>query len=139
MTRSTFKNLELAFWAAYFVLPIYTGWLVYKPSLHEYDETRDVLLDSHPVGCGTESFVICDFPDKWRDGATGQIYTSGMFLKHHRSESWRISLTAFAYGLIGCLFFAYGRIALHRGTFLKGFQKALMTNAAISIFVYWII
>jgi len=104
----------------------------------------------------------CEVPDKWRNKITGKIYTSSQFAAHGRAEAKRIAIITFAYGLIGCLFSAYGSVVRHRISMIKSMQeigkeyvqqdfhhqmrkmffdslkKALVVDFFISLFVYGI-
>jgi len=138
MKESTFSKIEGVFWVAYILLPIFTGWLAIQPLPNEYDESKHELLKSHAVECGPEGLLSCEAPDVWRDKETGKIYTSEQFTEYHRHEGTRIGITAFSYGLIGCLFFAYGRVVKKRESFLKGFDRAVLINVIVSLLIYWI-
>jgi hypothetical protein len=115
------------------------GWLAYQPLSNEYDEKKHKLLESHFEECGPEGLKGCEIPDKWRDEETGKIYTAGQFTEHHHSEARRIGIAAFAYGLIACLFFAYGCVVQGREKFPEGFKKAVVVNILFSLFMYWIV
>jgi hypothetical protein len=138
MKESTFKKLEPVFWLAYILLPIFTGWLAVQQHPNEYDEEKHELLESDFEECGPEGLASCEIPQKWRDKETGKVYTSGQFTEHHRREGMRIGITAFGYGLIGCLFFGYGCVVQGREKFLKGFEKAVVVNIVFSLFMYWL-
>lgn len=138
MTKSTFKKIEVVFWIVYILMPIFSGWMVYRPLPNEYDEKKHELLDSHHDECGLGGLQSCEVPDKWRDEETGKIYVLEQFTEHHRSEGRRIAITTFAYGLVGCTFFAFTRRRRTGQPFTKAFQKALMVNIIGSLFMYWI-
>lgn len=114
MNISKFEKINIAFWIIYILIPIFTGWMVYQTLPNEYNEERHELLESHLEECGSEGMQSCDVPDKWRDKITGEIYIPSQFSSHHRAEAKRIAIIAFVYGLIGCLFYAYGRVVEHR-------------------------
>lgn len=139
MKESMFKKLEPVFWLAYLLLPIFTGWLAYQYLPNEYyDKKRHELLESHFEECGTQGLESCEIPDKWRDDETGKIFTAGQFTEHQHSEARRIGIATFAYGLIGCLFFAYGRVIQGGEKFLTGFKKAVFANLVFALFMYLI-
>ena len=138
MNAAIFTKIKPVFWIAYILLPILTGWFAYAPAENEYDPNKHELLESHFVDCGPEGLQSCEVPEIWRDERTGETYASSQFADHHRSESTRIATTFFAYGLIGCLFFAVDDVVTKRKKFIKAFQKALVVNAAITAFFYWI-
>ena len=163
MNESKFEKIQAAFWVIYILIPIFTGWMMYQSHPNEYDERKHELLESHAEACGTEGVLSCDVPDRWRDEITGKIYTSSQFSAHKRAEAERIAIIAFAYGLIGCLFSAYGSVVRHRISmirlmqeigkeyveqdfhhqmrkmFFDSFKTALVVDFFISLFVYWMI
>jgi hypothetical protein len=134
-----FKQIEIMFWIVYASLPFLTGWMDYRPLMNEhYDPSRHELLEFHmregwPNGLGTYKV-----PDSWRDAATGQAYSVQAFSQHHQDEARRLGLTCLAYGLVGCVFFAYGRVIRKKSTFMHAFRNALYLTAAISILAFWI-
>jgi hypothetical protein len=138
MSESGFKKLEPVVWILYVLLPIFTGWFAYQRLPNEYDEQRHELLRSHSEECGPEGLRSCEVPDEWRDKTTRRIYTASQFTGHRRAEARRIGVTAFAYGLIGCVLFAYGRVVRKRDTFFAGFGKAVVVNLILSLFFYWV-
>lgn len=163
MNDSKFEKIKAAFWVIYILIPIFTGWMTYQYLPNEYDERKHELLESHSIECGTEGMQSCEVPDKWRNKITGKIYTSSQFSAHRRAEAERIAIIAFAYGLIGCLFSAYGSVVRHRISmirlmqeigkeyveqdfhhqmrkmFFDSFKTALVVDFFISLFVYWMI
>lgn len=163
MDESKLKKISNVFWAVYILIPIFSGFMMYRYSPNEYDERKHELLESHSVECGTEGMQSCEVPDKWRNVTTGKIYTSNQFVAHRRAEARRIAITTFAYGLIGCLFSAYGRVVRYRISmnrlmrsegkeyveqdfrhhirreFIGALKAALCMDIFISLFVYWMI
>lgn len=138
VTESKLNKIELVIWIGYLVLPVITQWLAYQPLPDEYRGEKHELLESHFEECGPEGLRSCEVPDTWRDDQTGKIYTADQFTGHHRSEAKRVGITAFAYGLIGCLFFAYGRAVRGRDTFIRAIAKATVANIFISLFLFWL-
>ena len=134
-----FRKIETMFWIVYASLPFLTGWMDYHPLVNEhYDPTRHELIAFHmregwPNGLGTYKV-----PDSWRDAATGEAYTVRDFSRHHQNEAKRLGLTCLAYGLVGCVFFAYGRLIRKKNTFLGAFRNALFLTAAISTLAFWV-
>lgn len=163
MDDSKFEKVQSAFWIIYILIPMFSGWMAYQYLPGEYDERKHELLESHSIECGTEGMQSCEVADKWRDNNTGEIYIASQFTSHRRAEAARISTITFAYGLIGCLFSAYGRLVRERNsmirdmqemgrayipqdfkqhmrqTFIDSFKTALGIDFIISLFFYLII
>ncbi len=135
--RPSFLKVEIAFWLVYLILPLSTGWLDYQHLPNEqYDAERHELLDFHtregwPNGLG--SYKV---PDVWRDAKTGERFTTQFFYENHKSEARRLAIAYFAYGLLGCAFFALSRVVKKKRSFLHAFRAALMVNTAISILAF---
>ena len=167
MTESTLDKVNTWFWVFYILVAIFSGFMNYQYLPNEsYDESKHELLESHFESCGTENMQSCEVFDKWRDDATGKIYTFNQFPAHRRSEAGRISITVFAYGLIWCLFSASRKNVLVQisrakiieqirktdenyiededqsktGKMFLGFLKsALIIDFFASLLVYWMI
>ncbi|HUW38118.1 MAG TPA: hypothetical protein VMV91_12390 [Rhodocyclaceae bacterium] len=139
MKESTFRRIEPIVWVAYLLALIFSGLLVYQPLPNEYDAAQHELLKSHIESCGAEGIRTCQVPDKWRDKKTGKIYTSEQFAGHRRSEAKRIASATFAYGLLGCLFFAYSCVVKRREKFFTAFGKALLLNIFASVLMYFLV
>lgn len=163
MNKSKFEKINTTFWIIYILIPIFTGWTNYQYLPNEYNEQRHEILEFHSVECGPEGMQNCDVPDKWRDKITGETYTSSQFSTYRRDEAARIAIITFAYGLIGCLFFAYGSVVRHRNflielmqdrgkedipqnfhrelpkMFFNSLKHALFVDFFISLFAYWMI
>jgi len=129
------QNLRVAFWVVYIVLPIFTGWLAYDWLPNEsFDEKRHDLLAAHEVGDRWGDYG--ERPDIWRHKSTGDIYTPASFAVHRNSEARRLAATWFVYGLIGCFFFAYIRVAKKQSSFFEAFGKAVLLNLAVAIYTF---
>lgn len=138
-SRISLPKLEVVFWLGYLLLPASTGWLDYRSLSNEhYDPEQHELLTYHvregwPNGLG--SYKVAD---TWRDEKTGEKYTPDLFVEHHRSEARRLGITCFAYGLPGCAFFAFSRVARKKNTFLNALKNALLVDVAVSILAFLI-
>jgi len=139
MKESAFTKLEISFWTIYVLLPIFMGWMEYHPSPNEYNQARHELLESRSVECGPEGLQSCKEPVRWRDEDTGVVFTLAQFAEHRRSEARRVAAISFAYGLIACLFFAYGRVFRKREVFINAFKKALVVNGIVAFFFFLVI
>jgi len=134
-----FKNTELIFWLVFLCVPVVTGWLDYQSLPGEfYNSERHELLKSHVNEAWPEGLGTYTVPDSWRDEATGTIYSADSFSAHHRSEARRLGIGWFAYGLIGCAFFAHGRGMKGRGAFFRAFRNSVILNAVVALFIFWI-
>jgi hypothetical protein len=138
--RVSFEKFEVLFWLVYLLLPTFTGWLDYKPPPNEhYDPQQHELLSFHiregwPNGLGSY-----EVPETWRDQKSGQKYSVELCSEHHQSEARRLGITRFVNELLGCAFFAYGRVVKKNNTFLKGFRRAVMVDFAVSILAFLIV
>jgi tryptophan-rich sensory protein len=139
MKESTFKTIEPIIWIAYLVALIFSGLLVYHPLPNEYDAAKHELLKSHIESCGAEGIRACKIPDKWRDKKTGKIYTADQFAGHRHAEAKRIAGSTFAYGLLGCLFFAFSCVVKRRGKFFTAFGKALLLDIFAAVLMYFLV
>jgi tryptophan-rich sensory protein len=139
MKESTFKTIEPIIWVAYLVALIFSGLLVYHPLPNEYDAAKHELLKSHIESCGAEGIRTCKIPDKWRDKKTGKIYTADQFAGHRHAEAKRIAGSTFAYGLLGCLFFAFSCVVKRRGKFFTAFGKALLLDIFAAVLMYFLV
>ena len=132
-----FKKAGVIFWLVYLCVPVFTGWLDYQSLPDEiYDPTRHELLKSHIRDAWPEGLGTYRVPDSWRNEATGTIYTAGSFSEHRQSEAARLGINYFAYGLIGCAFFAYSRGRKEQSAFFGAFRNSLIFNAAVAVFVF---
>jgi hypothetical protein len=130
-----FQKLQIVFWVVYIALPIFTGWFAYDWLPNEsFDEQRHVLLEAHEVSNRWTDYG--EIPDMWRDIATGITYTPSTFAKHRNSEAKRIAVTWFAYGILGCFFFAYVCTAEKRYSFYEAFGKAALVNLALATYAF---
>ena len=129
------RNAEAIFWAVYVLVPLLTGLLAYNWLPHEsYSPERDELLASHEISDGEKTGTVCD---AWKDKATGRVYTISEFESHRRSESKRMGYTWFAYGLIGCAFFAFRQVRFSDKRFVFSFLQAMSVNVAVALFTYF--
>ena len=65
------------------------------------------------------------------------VYTIDEFEEHRRSESTRMAYKDFAYGIIGCAFFAFRQFRLSGRSFVVSFMQAMAVDIAISVFMYF--
>ncbi len=139
MKTARFKKFEIVFWVIYLALPMVTGWLDYQslPNEH-YDPSRHEILRSHAKEAWPEGLGTYQIPDVWKDQATGTVYTFESFSEHHRSEAKRLGLMWFAYGLIGCVFFAYCCFVKERGSFISAFMKGSAIDLVVALIVFWL-
>ncbi|HEY5176913.1 MAG TPA: hypothetical protein VII95_15250 [Terriglobales bacterium] len=129
------RNAEAIFWAAYLLIPLFTGLLAYNWLPHEaYSPDRDELIASHEVSDGEKTGTV---HDAWKDKKTGTIYTISDFEEHRRSESRRMAYTWFGYGIIGCAFFAFRQSRLAGRKYVVSFTQAMAVNIVIALFTYF--
>lgn len=131
----TRNQMRSVFWLIYICLPLFTGFLSYNWLSQEYDERNHILLSSHSVECGPNGLNSCDSPDSWKDRNTGKIYHSSEFKAHRRSESIRIAILTFLYGLIGCAFYAWDEKKGSSRSFKELFKEALFVNSFLAIII----
>lgn len=130
---ATFRRVQQIFWILFAILPIFTGWLAYDWLPNEaFNERKHEMLSSHEVCHDVGEVEKCgDMVDVWRDKETGRIYKRQEFATHRQAERWRMLYADFSYGLIGCLFFSFGRWREDRNSFFSAFGKAVCVNIAI--------
>lgn len=130
------RKAEIFFWLAYILLPFLTGgWQAYHWLPKEsYEFGNFELLGSHQV-CDSDG-RCGDMADSWKDKETGEVYRREDFSYHRHSEAFRIALTWFVYGAIGCFAFAYFRNLRNSGTFWKYLRWAFCANAALATFAF---
>jgi len=139
MTEPTFRKLEKYFWLAYILLPLFTGFLSYNWLPNEsFDEKKHEqlasrIVDTNPVG-GSEEVA-----NAWQSKTSGRIYSRETFAKHRHTEAVRMSVITFLYGLIGCLFFAYGQVIKKQGNFVGEIKVALLYDTAAAIMIIFFI
>lgn len=132
---SLFRKLEVAFWIVFIALPIFTGWLAYHWLPNEsYDEKEHELLLGREVGDPQEHVVR---PEMWRDKKTGEVFMPAHFSEHRAAEAKRLAATDFAYGLIGCIFYAWARSQKKNEPFFEAFGKAVALNLVIAIYTFF--
>jgi hypothetical protein len=125
-----FPRVQEIFWAAFIILPIVTGILSYRWLPNEsYDQRKHVLLQSETDDEGERAMV-------WRSKTTGSVYTRAQFASHAREEARRIALRSFAYGLLGCLFFAAARHFRHGRRFALSLRNALLVDVAAALLLW---
>ena len=132
-------QVRKVFWMAFFALPLFTGFLSYDWLPQEYDERNHILIESHSVECGHEGLNSCDAPDVWKDRKTGRVYRESDFISHHRSESIRVAVLSFLYGLIACIFHAWDKKKAKAESFVVMFREALVINAIVSVVIFIVI
>jgi len=135
-TSKHFSRIQVAFWITFFLLPFFTGLLAYKWLPNEsYDERDHVALNSYEVedreGNITEIVAI------WEDRKTGVSYTEGDFVEHRHSEANRLTAVWFAYGLVGCCFFACTQYAQTKSSFYSAFGRASLINIAVAVYAWF--
>jgi hypothetical protein len=129
-TSPIFGKVQNVFWFAFVMVPCFTGLLAYHWLPNEsFDERKDDLLESHDVSDGEGHYG--DKVDLWQDKGTGKVYSVGDFYEHRRQEEQRLVIVRFAYGLIGCFFYASSRFAQRKGSFFEAFGKTTLVNLAI--------
>jgi hypothetical protein len=129
-----FRRVQTVFWIAFIALPIFTGWLAYDWLPNEsYDAGKHELLESHEEEHGGR---IGDVADLWRDKRTGEVFARGDFEEHRRREARRMAAVCFAYGLIGCFFYALVRSAQKRSSFYEAFGIAVLVNVAVAVLTW---
>ena len=135
-------KIEPFFWVAFTLLIIVTGWIV--PGWLQYDYLPDELFDEnhheiieyHYAEGWPEGLTSLKVADEWKDNKTGEEFSSKGFSEHRKEEAVRISVTAFLYGLIGCIFNAAACKARKKWAFFAGFKYALFVNVAIAVFLF---
>lgn len=139
MSSERFKLLASAFWLLFILFPIMAGFLQPHQSRNDYSPNRHEILASHDedVEEGGRSFST-EVPDKWRDVESGRTFTSKDVASFHRQDAERVALTAFGYGVLGCLFYAYGRHREDKAAFPRAFKLAMLCNAAIAAMFFFI-
>lgn len=127
---------EVAFWLAYLIVPMLTGWFHYTVAPDEvYDESRHVRVESHEVDDDDKGNWHLQ-PDKWRSKATGKVFTRELFRNHNRAEATRLAVDFFGYGILGCIFYAYSSRVTDRRTFKDAFIQSMFLNSAFSLIVF---
>jgi hypothetical protein len=135
LERNLSRNAEGILWAAYLLVPLFTGLLAYDWLPGEaYSAKRDQLIASHEVSDGEQSGIVFDV---WKNKKTGTIYRLADFEEHRRSESQRMAYTWFGYGIIGCVFFAFRQSRFAGKRFIVSFTQALAVNIGIALFTYF--
>ena len=135
MNSRLFSRVQVAFWVAYIVLQIFTGWLAYRWLPNEsYNEHKHELIESNEEEDGNDR--TGEVADVWRDRQTGQTYWREMFEQHRRDEARRVAIAWFSYGLIGCSVFAFSSVAAGRSSFVAAFTRALLVDFAIAAFTW---
>ncbi len=133
---SQFQKLVTGFWIGYILVPIFTGLLAYGWLPNEsFDESRDEMIASHEV-CQADSGPCGDRADIWKDKITGTVYTYEQFAPHRQSESVRMMLSWFGYGLIGCMVLAWTAARENRLRFLVVFRNSLLVNLALALWTF---
>jgi len=128
-------NAEVMFWTVYLIVPLFTGLLAFNWLPNEsYSPERDQLISSHQITDGEKTGTVYDV---WKDKRTGQIFRLSDFEQHRRSESVRMAYTWFAYGLIGCTFFAFRQSRFAGKKFIFSFGQAAIVDLIIAIFTYF--
>ena len=132
-----FKKIETAFWWVFVLFPLLTGlfWYDWQPN-EAFNSDQYVLIASHEV-CQNDGLVCDQMPDVWRDKHTWRIYTREDFAVHRKSEAMRLAAAVFAYGLIGCFFYAYVGSKSVVGSFYGALGKAVCVNTAVSGFEFF--
>lgn len=139
MSSPLYRKIAVALWALYVLTPVATGLLAYHWLPNEsYDESKHELLDSRSEGSWPEDLTKVEVPERWKDERTGEVFTSANFEHHRKQEADRLFFTWFAYGLLGCLFYAYGRFKEEKSSFAHALKRSLLVNFAISVFIYWL-
>ena len=133
------KSLELVLWIGYVALPFFTGWLDYRPMPNElFDENRHEVIESHAIH-GPNYMGIEGIADKWRDPATGQVYSAESFAEHRRTEALRLGVAWFAYGVIGCALYSCGSLLRGKAPMLRSFAYALALDVTVALAVYFVV
>src|SRR5262249_769415 len=119
----------------------FTGFMTYHWLPDEsFDPAKHIALASHEV-CEGDAVERCgEMEDVWKDKKTGKIFVRDQFAEHRWQEGLRLGWLSFAYGLIGCTFFAYTMADSDPKIFRAKFVKALWVNlgfAAISFLAIW--
>jgi hypothetical protein len=127
------------FWFLFIVIPVMTGFLRPHQSRNDYDPSRHEILESHyeDVEENGRSFSV-EIPDRWRDVETGKTFIPRDVASFHRHDAARVARNAFDYGMLGCLFYAYGRHRGRKAGFLRAFKLAMLCNAVIAILFFFI-
>ena len=125
------RRIRITLWIIYFLFPLFSGISQYNWLPDEsYDEKIHELISSHE---DCEDFRPCvDRPEVWRNLKTGKILTPEEFSWHRNAESIRMACTYFAYGIIGCFFFALISSRAKPGSFYESLGKALCVNICIA-------
>lgn len=159
MNKEAFEKIEVAFWIIYLLIPMAFGWLTYQPSPFDYNEDTHELLEFRTEECGTDGLLDCLIPEAWRDRQSGKILKSASLEAHRKAEAIRISLSAFLYGLIGCLFHSIAATVRQRDTemkdaikyqieidrvairkaFYKAIKQSILLNLGIAIILFTVI
>jgi len=119
---------------------MFTGWFHYNylPNENPYDSSRFEIVKSHTAEVGTEGLQSAEIPDVWRNKETGEVFSAKQFSSHQTQEAWRAALTAFVYGLIGCVYFAITYSEKGEGRFLYGLRNALLVNIVASAIFFMV-
>jgi hypothetical protein len=126
------------FWTLYFVVPFLTGILVYNWLPDEsFDSDHHIALAQHTVCEDRDEGQRCgEVYDIWKDKKTGKIYRLTDFEDHRRSETNRMALTWFFYGLIGCSFYAYKKSKVDGKRFITEMGKAMLVDFFVTAYMY---
>jgi hypothetical protein len=98
------EKIKTWFWIIFIAVPLFTGFMEYKPSDNEYDERKHQVIDTRDVECGPEGLVSCEQAVVWKDLKSGNIFHLSDFKNYRRYEAFRIAILSFLYGIIACIF-----------------------------------
>lgn len=114
---------------------MFTGWLTYHRLPNEtFDDDEHELLDFYEREDAHGN--THEVPAVWKHKQTGEVYSTANFSYHRSHEAQRMTASIFAYGLLGCLFFAWMRNLRRKDSFYEAFGKATLVNLAVAICVF---
>ena len=122
----------------YFLVPFLTGILAYSWLPDEsFNPDRHIAIAQHTICEDRDNGQRCgEIYDIWKDKRSGNIFSIADFEDHRRSESTRMMITWFLYGLIGCSFYGYKRAKVDGRRFMTEMGKAILVNIAVTGYMY---
>jgi hypothetical protein len=134
-TSSFFDKLQIVCWIAFVGIPIVTGCLAYNwlPNEAFSDEAHELL---ETVELEDERGLPVVVPALWKHKQTGVVYSREDFIEHRGHERNRMAVVWFAYGLVGCFFYAWSQAGQRRNSFSAAFGQAALVNVAVTFFMW---
>jgi hypothetical protein len=97
-----------------------------------FDEERHEVVAGHWAGDGFHVRA-----EIWKNKRTGETFTIAHFAEHRKAEVRRMATRDFAYGLIGCFFFAWMAALKKQGGVFAAFGKAVALNLAFAVILWY--